>query len=63
VTREESRVILRGVMRDLIARGAQGIILGCTEIGLLVGDGDTSVPTFDTMLIHAGYVADWALTE
>jgi aspartate racemase len=59
--REESRVILRGVMRDLVARGAQGIILGCTEIGLLVGDSDTSVPTFDTTSIHAEYAADWAL--
>ena len=61
VIREESRVILREVMNDLVTRGAQGIILGCTEIGLLVGDADTSVPTFDTTLIHAEYAADWAL--
>ena len=61
VIREESREILRGVMQKLVARGAQGIILGCTEIGFLVGDGDTSVPTFDTTSIHAEYVADWAL--
>jgi aspartate racemase len=63
VIREESRVILRGVMQDLVARGAKGIILGCTEIGLLVGDGDTSVPTFDTTSIHAEYAADWSLAE
>ena len=61
VTREESRVILRGVMQDLVARGAQGIILGCTEIVLLVGDGDTTMPTFDTTAIHAEDAADWAL--
>lgn len=61
VIREESRVILRSVMQGLVTRGAQGIILGCTEIGLLVGDRDTSVPTFDTAAIHAEYAADWAL--
>jgi aspartate racemase len=61
VTREESRAIYRDVMHDLVARGAQGIILGCTEIGLLVGDADTSVPTFDTTAIHAEFAADWAL--
>ena len=61
VIREESRVILRDVMKDLVVRGAQGIVLGCTEIGLLVGDGDTTVPTFDTAAIHAEYAADWAL--
>jgi aspartate racemase len=59
--REASRQVYRGVMADLVARGAQGIILGCTEIGLLVGAADTSVPTFDTARIHAEAAADWAL--
>jgi aspartate racemase len=63
VIREESRTIYREVMRELVARGAQGIILGCTEIGLLVGDADTTVPTFDTTSIHARYAADWALAD
>ena len=63
VIREESRVILRNVMHDLVVRGAQGIILGCTEIGLLVGNSDTTVPTFDTTAIHAEYATDWALGE
>lgn len=58
---EESRDAFRRVMADLVLRGAQGIILGCTEIGLLVGDGDTTVPTFDTTRIHAEAAADWAL--
>jgi aspartate racemase len=61
--REESRAVYREVMRGLVARGAQGIILGCTEIGLLVGDADTNVPTFDTTAIHARYAADWALAD
>ncbi len=59
--REESRDVFRRVMADLVLRGAQGIILGCTEIGLLVGDGDSTVPTFDTTRIHAEAAADWAL--
>jgi len=61
VIREESRAKLRDWMAELVAQGAQGIILGCTEIGLLVGDADTSVPTFDTARIHAEAAADWAL--
>lgn len=61
VVREESREIYRRVMAELVARGAQGIILGCTEIGLLVGDADCAVPTFDTTRIHAESVADWAV--
>jgi aspartate racemase len=51
----------RGIIEDLVARGAQGVILGCTEIGLLVGEGDASVPLFDTARIHAEAAADWAL--
>ncbi len=41
------------IISELSQQGAQGIILGCTEIGLLVKQSDTSVPLFDTTLIHA----------
>ncbi|BDY04369.1 aspartate/glutamate racemase family protein [Ferrimonas sp. YFM] len=41
------------VIDQLASEGAQGVILGCTEIGLLVGEGDTGVPLFDTTEIHA----------
>lgn len=61
VVREASRTRLQHIMRALVANGAQGVILGCTEIGLLVGAEDTSVPVFDTTRIHAEYAADWAL--
>jgi len=61
VTREQSRAAYRGVMASLVARGAQGIILGCTEIGLLVGEGDASVPLFDTTALHARAAALAAL--
>ena len=63
VIREESRAQYRAVMDSLVARGAQGIILGCTEIGLLVGEGDASVPLFDTTALHARAAALAALGE
>ena len=40
-------------MDHLVERGAEGIILGCTEIGLLVGEADSRVKLFDTTRIHA----------
>ncbi len=61
VIRESSRVALRAVMAALVSRGAEGLILGCTEIGLLVGAEDTDVPVFDTTRIHAEAAVDWAL--
>ena len=51
------------IMERLIDQGAEGIILGCTEIGLLVKDGDVPVPLFDTTRIHAEAAVDWALAE
>ncbi|MBX3713697.1 MAG: aspartate/glutamate racemase family protein [Lysobacter sp.] len=58
---DTSRDAYRTFIDDLVARGAQGVILGCTEIGLLVGEGDASVPLFDTARIHAEAAADWSL--
>jgi len=58
---DASRDDYREIIADLVARGAQGVILGCTEIGLLVGEGDAAVPLFDTARIHAEAAADWAL--
>jgi aspartate racemase len=58
---DDSREAYRAIIDDLVARGAQGVILGCTEIGLLVGEGDAAVPLFDTTRIHAEAAADWAL--
>jgi aspartate racemase len=51
--RDESRQAYREVIADLVARGAQGVILGCTEIGLLIGAGDVEIPLFDTTALHA----------
>jgi aspartate racemase len=51
------------IMTDLIARGAEGIILGCTEIPLLINQSDVSIPVFDTTKIHANAAIDFALAE
>jgi len=59
--REESRLAYREVIARLVAQGAQAVILGCTEIGLLVGDADATVPLFDTTLLHARAAAERAL--
>ncbi len=56
-----SREAYREVMAQLVAQGAQAIILGCTEISLLVDASDSSVPLFDTTAIHAVSAAEWAL--
>jgi len=53
VVKDESREEYRRVMRELADRGAQGILLGCTEIDLLVGPQDSPVPVFDTTRLHA----------
>ena len=59
--REESRRHYRAVTADLVARGAQALVLGCTEIELLVGPSDADVPIFDTTRIHAEAAVDHAL--
>jgi aspartate racemase len=61
--RPESRAQYLEVIARLVGDGAQGVILGCTEIGLLVHDGDCRVPLFDTTRIHAGAAVDFALAE
>jgi aspartate racemase len=53
INRAESRAAYRDVIAGLVQAGAQGIILGCTEIGLLVKAEDSPIPLFDTTRIHA----------
>lgn len=59
----ESRDRMRGIMARLADRGAEGVILGCTEISLLVTQDDAAVPLFDTTRIHAVGAVDAALAE
>ena len=58
--KSESREVYKKIIEKLIAAGAQGIILGCTEIGLLVKDEDSSIPLFDTTYIHAVSAVEYA---
>jgi len=61
IIREESRDVLDRTIKDLTARGARGIILGCTELPLLARNGQSPVPLFDTTRIHARKAVDLAL--
>ena len=58
---DASRAALSQVMARLVDDGAGAIILGCTELTLLVRPTDISVPVFDTTSIHARRAAEWAL--
>ncbi len=61
LVREPSRQAYREVIARLVEAGAEGVILGCTEIMLLVGEGDSPVPVFDTTTLHALAAAERAL--
>src|ERR1043165_3952680 len=58
-----SRAAYQAVIGHLVEAGAEGIILGCTEIGLLISDVDSPVPLFDTTRLHAAAAVDMALAE
>jgi len=61
VVADDSREEYRRISRDLAERGAEGILLGCTEIDLLVGAQDAPVPVFDTTRLHAERAVELAL--
>lgn len=61
VIKRESKERFLGVMESLRARGAEAVILGCTEIGLLVQQTDTDLPLYDTAAIHAEQAVAYAL--
>jgi len=58
---ESSRELYRSVIGNLHTDGAEGVILGCTEIPLLIRPEDCSIPTFDTTMLHAAAAVEWAL--
>ena len=58
--RDSSRDEFREIINRLVGDGAQAVILGCTEIAMLVGAADSPVPVFDTTSIHARRAAEWA---
>lgn len=61
--REESRRQFQKIIGMLKDMGAEGVILGCTEIGLLIQQADSVLPVFDTTVIHAKRAADMALDD
>ncbi len=61
VVKYESRLRYQTIINCMKKRGAEGVILGCTEIGLLIKPDDSSVPVFDTTVIHAHTAAVMAL--
>jgi aspartate racemase len=63
VVRAESRAAYVEVVDSLVAQGAEGVILGCTEIEMLIGPDDVEVPTFPTTRIHVAAAVDRALAD
>lgn len=61
--REESRRQFQRIIDSLKGKGAEGVILGCTEIGMLIQQSDSSLPVFDTTVIHAKRAAEIALSD
>lgn len=61
IIRDESRAAYLEIIQRLVGNGAQAIILGCTEISLLVQAQHVDMPLFDTTRLHALYAAQWAL--
>ncbi|MBR7973762.1 aspartate/glutamate racemase family protein [Burkholderia vietnamiensis] len=56
----QSRATYVAIIDELARRGAQAVILGCTEITLLIGDADSPLPVFDTTTLHAKAAVEWA---
>lgn len=56
-----SRDALVGIIKKLADEGAQGVILGCTELGLLIKPDDSPIPAFDTTVLHAAAAVEFAL--
>ena len=61
VVRAESRERYREIIAELGSRGAEGVILGCTEIGMLISPGDSPIPVYDSTVLHARAAVEMAL--
>jgi aspartate racemase len=61
IVRPESRERYRDIMAALVQAGAQGIILGCTELMMIIQSSDSTVPLFDTTAIHCEAAVEYAL--
>ncbi len=63
IVREETKQQYIAIMQQLVKDGAEGIVLGCTEIPLIVSQQDIAVPVFDTTQIHAKAIVEFMLSE
>ena len=63
LVREASRAVYQQAIADLAAQGAEAVILGCTEISLLVRPTDTPVPLLDTTVLHAKWAAEFSMAR
>ncbi len=63
IAKEDSRKKLLNIVTQLGQAGAEGVILGCTELGILLKQQDTTIPLFDTAIIHATRAALYALDK
>ncbi len=63
VIKPESRDRLKKIIEGLASRGAQGVVLGCTELPLIIGQKDSRIPVFDTTYIHAMAAVRQAMGE
>jgi aspartate racemase len=59
--KDESRRVYQRIIGDLAQQGAQGVILGCTEITMLIQPEDSPIPVFDTTALHALAAVEFAL--
>ncbi|WP_417069188.1 aspartate/glutamate racemase family protein [Niveibacterium terrae] len=61
IFKDSSRAALKVIVADLAARGAQGVVLGCTELPLILSADDVEIPVFDTTTLHALAAVEFAL--
>ncbi len=61
--KDDSREVYKNIIKNLQQRGAEGVILGCTEIPSLISDSDVDIHVFDTTTIHAEKAVEWALSD
>jgi aspartate racemase len=61
IVSDESRAAYRVIIDDLVAQGAQAIVLACTEIGMLIGPADAPVPVLDTTALHCQALIDYII--
>jgi len=63
IIKDDSKEKFKKIINNLKKNGAEGVILGCTEIPLLIKDEDSVIPVFDTTMIHAKKAVDLALEK